>query len=159
MAVLLITIGCFQLLKGNYYKDVSQREATTVGTLFRVHHGKGSTYEYQFQINGVSIRDDSDTCKTALTSAGCVKGAQVLVYYDRNDLTETLLQEFGAASREKIFFGGFMAVCGLLLIGLHFIFKKALKSPDESEEVDEDAAVNEPEVIHVVPTSDATSAQ
>lgn len=91
LAVILIAVGCFQLLKGSYYREASKREGATVGTLIYVHHGKGSIYRYKFEVNGVAIIDDSDTCKTALTPAGCRNGAVVLVYYDRDQVTKTLL--------------------------------------------------------------------
>lgn len=152
LAAFLLIIGAFELLKGEYYKEVAKREATVVGVLTRVSHGRSSSfYDYKFELNGVPLLDDSDTCSTALTPRGCVKGAAVLVYYDRNDAGETLLEEFAEAGRGKMFFGAWMVGCGLLLIGLYFVFKKLLKSPDESDETDYDRPVSEPEVIHVVP--------
>ena len=111
------------------YMEVSKREASTVGTLVRVIHQKGSTYEFAFRVNGVPVRDDSGDCKTALTPSGCIEGATVVVYYDPERVTGALLQEFGAAGREKIFFGALMAFGGFLLIGLYFIFQKVKASP------------------------------
>ena len=151
LAILLIVIGGIQLLMGWTYMGVSKHEASTVGRLVGVRHGRGTAYEYVFRVNDLLIRDDSGTCKTALTPEGCIKGATVLVYYDRENVAETLLQEFGAAGRGKIIFGTCMASIGLLLIGLHFVFKKALASPDESEELGVDKPGDLPEVIHIVP--------
>ncbi|MFP5237440.1 MAG: hypothetical protein ACLGSD_16205 [Acidobacteriota bacterium] len=151
LAAFLLVIGGFELVKGEYYKEVANREATVVGVITRVYHGRGSIYDYKFDLNGFSLVDDSDACRTALTPRGCVKGAAVLVYYDRNDSGETLLEEFAEAGRGKMFLGAWMAGCGLLLIGLYFVFKKLLKSPDESAETDYDTPVSEPEDIHVVP--------
>ena len=151
LAIILMGVGIFQLLIGWSYIGDSKKEASTVGRLVRVHHGKGSTYVYVFAVNGLRIEDDSSTCSTPLTSSGCEVGAAVLVYYNRDKLSETLLEEFGAAGRGKIFFGAWMAGASLLLFGLHFIFSRFLKSPDESDDVDSDAPVNEPEILHVVP--------
>ena len=151
LAVLVLVIGGVQLLIGWTYLDVSKRELSTVGTLVSVHHGRGSSYEYVFRVNDVSIRDDSGTCKTALTPAGCIKGATVLVYYDREQATRSQLQEFGVAGREKIFWGTSMVSIGLLLIVLHFVFKRALASPDESEATDVDKSGDAAEVIRIIP--------
>jgi hypothetical protein len=151
LAALLIVVGTVQLMMGWSYTEVSGREDTTVGTLIRVFHGKGSTYEFSFKVNGVTIQDGTGTCRTALTPSGCTEGAAVLVYFDPERVTGALLEEFGAAGRGKIFFGSWMVACGLLLTGLHFFFKRALASPDESEETDYDKPDDGPEVIHVVP--------
>jgi hypothetical protein len=151
LGVILIVVGAFQLLKGSYYIEVSKREGTTVGTILYVTHGRSPSYQYRYQANGVWIRDDSGSCRTALTPAGCRQGAQVLVYYDRDQVTQTLLEEFDAAGREKLYFGGFMAGCGLLLLVLYPIARRALKSPDESNEIDVDVPAVGPEIIHVVP--------
>jgi hypothetical protein len=151
LAIILIGVGGIQLLMGWSYIDDSKREASTIGTLIRVHHGKGSTYEYVFEVNGVRIRDDSGTCRTPLTSAGCAVGATVVVFYDRENLSRTLLEEFGAAGRGKVIFGAWMAGIGLLLIGLYFLLQKALAGPDESEDTEDDELRNEPEIVHIVP--------
>jgi hypothetical protein len=60
-------------------------------------------------------------------------------------------QDFGAASRGDLLFGIWMVVGSSLLVVLHFVFEKALKSPDESDEVDVDRPDNGPEIVHVVP--------
>lgn len=151
LAIILIGVGGFQLVKGLYYREVSRREAATVGILLYVYHGKSSTYDYRYEVNGVAIRDESGSCKTALSPAGCVVGAPVRVYYDRDQVTETLLQEFGAASREKISFGCFMLGGGFLLLVLYPIAKKFLSGPDESPDIDVDTPAVGPEIIHVVP--------
>jgi hypothetical protein len=152
LAIILLGIGGFQLMTGRHYMDVSKREASTAGRLVQIRHGKGTAYDFLFQVNGASILGQSRACKTALAEAGCEEGAPVLVYYDCEDVTESLLEDFGAAGRGKVLFGVCLASLALLLIGLHFLFKKALASPDESEEIDYDKPDDGPEVIHVVPT-------
>lgn len=151
LAIALIGVGAFQLLKGSYYREVSKREAATAGTLLYVSHGKSSTYQYRYQVSGFWIRNDSGTCRTPLTPAGCAVGAPVLVYYDRDHVSDSLLEEFGVAGRGKILFGCILVGCGLLLLGLYPIAKKALAGPDESKETDVDTPAAGPEVIHVVP--------
>src|SRR5580765_5209098 len=118
LAKVMIVVGCVLLYFGWIYADAAKREATTVGTIIHVVHGKGSRYEYVFKINGVNIKDDSGTCHTALTPSGCKEGALVLVHYDREHLSESMLEGFGAASRERLFMGAWMIFCGLLLSGL-----------------------------------------
>ncbi len=144
LAFFLIVVGGVQLLMGWSYTEVSKREASSVGTLIHVRHGKGSSYEYVFRVN-------SGTYVTPLTTAGCIQGAAVLVYYDREHVTGSLLQEIGAAGREKIFLGSWMVAGGLLLIGLHFVSKRILASPDESEDTIIDKPGDIAEEIHVVP--------
>jgi hypothetical protein len=151
LGVILIAVGIVQLMMGWSYTEVSKREATTVGRIVHVFHGKSTIYKFLFQANGVAIRGDTGTCRTALTLAGCQEGAPVRVYYDPQQVTGALLEDFGAAAREKKFLGALMATCGLLLIGLHFVFKKALASPDESDEIDYDKGDDGPDNLHVVP--------
>lgn len=152
LAVILIAIGGFKILQGSHYRGAVPREKTAVGTIVSIHRGRGGTsYIYKFRFNGVTGEDSSGVCKTPLTAAGCIEGAPVLVYYDRDDAGTNLLDEFGAAAREKTLFGIWMTGCGLLLIGLHFLFLKLMRSPDESEETDLDTDRNEPDNIHVVP--------
>jgi hypothetical protein len=151
LAVILIGIGFVQLMMGLSYMQVSKREASTVGTVTRVDCGRSCTYAYTFEVNEVRIRDDSSTCDTALTRAGCKVGAPVLVYYDPQNLSETMPEEFGAASRERYFMGGWMAGCGLLLIGLNFILKKTLKDSEEPEERDKSGPDDESEVLSIAP--------
>jgi hypothetical protein len=134
------------------YADGAKGEETVIGSITYIAGGRGgSTYDYEFEIEGVKLEQDSGTCQTPLTPQGCKVGAPVLVYYAHTPALETRLQEFGAASREKYFMGGWMVFCGLLLIGLHFIFKRALASPDESEDTDVDKPGDIAEEIHVVP--------
>lgn len=151
VAGFLLLAGCVWFLFSWKYADSAKREATTIGIITRVRGGRGSSYEYGFEIDGVKLFDDSSSCRTALTLKGCKVGAPVLVYYDHDPALETMLQEFGAASREE-FFSGVWAVFGaLLLIVAHFIFRKVLKGPDESDEIDIDRHDEGLEIVHVVP--------
>lgn len=150
IAIFLIAFGGFQLIRGLTYADASKRETTTVGTILSAHCGKGCTYAYVFEVNGVRIQDDSDSCKTALTAQGCKPGAFVRVYYDTENLSVSLLQELGEAGRERIFFGFFMVSLGLLLIGLTIFLERREKGSADSGDADQDDCGEESEVLHVV---------
>ncbi len=152
LAAILIVVSSVQFFLAWSYADAAKGEATAIGTITYITSGRGgSTYDYKFEIDGVKLQQDSGTCQTPLTPQGCKVGAPVLVYYAHTPVLETRLQEFGAARREKLFMGSWLAFCGLLLIGLHFLFKRALKSPDESEDADIDKPGDIAEEIHVVP--------
>jgi len=151
LAKVLILVGCVLLFFGWTYGDAAKREARTVGTITRVDCGRSCTYVYIFKANDVRIQGDSSTCHTALTHEGCKVGAPVLVYYDPQHLSETMLEEFGAASRERYFIGTWMVASGLALIGVYFILKKGVKDPEKPDEPDESGRNGEPDVLHVVP--------
>jgi hypothetical protein len=152
LAAILLLVGSVQLFQGWSYADAAKGEATAIGAITYITGGRGgSTYDYKFEIEGVKLEQDSGTCQTPLTPQGCKVGAPVLVYYAHTPVLETRRQEFGAASREKYFMGGWMVFCGLLLIGLHFLFRRALASPDEAEDTDDDKLDDGPEIVHVVP--------
>jgi hypothetical protein len=133
LAKILIVIGGVLLFFGWTYADAAKREATTVGTISGVINGKGSTYQYSFKVNGVTIHDDTGTCRTDFTPQGCQQGAQVLVHYDRDHISRSMLEDFGAASRQRLFIGGWMVCCGGLLIGLYFVFNRKESGPKEPE--------------------------
>jgi hypothetical protein len=154
LALLLLIVGGYQLMRGWSYFEAASREVTTVGTISRVIPGgrSGPTYEYSFEVNGVKISDDSGTCRTPLSSRRCKEGAQVLVYYDPDHLSETLLQEFGEAGRQRLFFGAWMAGCGLLLIALYFFLNRAGSKPSNDDRLENDEDKPESDVIHIVPS-------
>jgi hypothetical protein len=152
LAAILLLVGSVQFFLGWSYADAAKGEATAIGAITYITGGKGgSTYNYEFEIEGVKLEQDSGTCQTPLTPQGCKVGAPVLVYYAHTPVLETRLQEFGAASREKYFKGGSMAGCGLFLIGFYLILKKTGKDSEEPDEPDEGGSKNEPEVLHIVP--------
>jgi hypothetical protein len=152
IAGILILFGCAQFFISWRCAGASRPEATTVGVIYNVIGGKGSTYEYVFKIDGVQLRDESGSCHTALTLQGCKVGAPVLVYYVHQPGLETRLQEFGDASREKLFTGIWLVSFGLLLIGMYFFLQRTAENSGESEDPDESARSEEPEVLHIVPS-------
>jgi len=152
LALALIGMGSFEFEKGAHYRQVAKREASTTGTLLDVDvNDESSNYQFRFQVHGAWLRRDTHDCTTPLTTAGCVVGAPVLVYYDPNHVTDALLEEFGTAGWGRMAFGACIAVFGLLLLIVHFIAKRALAGPDETSGSDHNIMGDGPEIIHVVP--------
>ena len=151
LAIILLIAGSVQLSNSLDYADSAKREVSAVGKLTYVSGGRSSTYEYSFVINGFETGSESGSCRTALSSQGCTVGAPVLVYYDPSHRSSPMLQEFGAASRERGFFGALMVMVDLVLVVLYFIAKRALASPDGASDIDYDKPVVGSEIIHVVP--------
>jgi hypothetical protein len=104
-----------------------------------------------FTVDGIRYQDDGDTCLTPISQQGCKEGAPVLVYYDREHLSRSRLQEFRTASREKLFFGEWATGIGLLMLGLHFWIKRNGSNSEDSEGPDTDEPGEESEVLHVTP--------
>jgi hypothetical protein len=150
LASILILVGSMQLYFGWEYGEAAKREATAIGVIAYKSSGKNSSYNYAFEIDGVRLIQDSDVCKTAITPQGCEVGAQVLVYYAHIPVLVTRLQEFGAARREKYFMGSWMAICGLLLIGLYFFLKKTLKDSGGKDDPDESGSKGDPDGLNNV---------
>ena len=94
-----ILIGGYQCIRGHNYSVAAQHETTTVGNIERVHVStKGTTYFYQFSINGVRMDDYSDVCRTPLAPGACNNHGPVLVYYSYQPYANSRLEDFAAAS-------------------------------------------------------------
>jgi hypothetical protein len=152
LAAIVVAVGCFQLYRGWIYADAAKREAMAVGTIVHVvdQDREGFSYEYLFNVNGVNLKDESNTCDTPLTSYGCKKGATVRVYYDPDDLSVTLLEEFRAAGRGRLFFGTWMVSCGALLIVLYFFLNKMWPNSGKSDDPDDVTRSDGSDTIHIV---------
>ena|ERR1700733_14117420 len=151
VASILLFAGCVCFFLSREDADSARREKATVGVIDGVSGGRGASYYFEFEIDGAKLYGESGSCETALSSRGCTVGAPVLVYFDRNPSLRSKLKEFGAASSDDLITGFWMAFGSLLIVVLHFLFRRALESPDESDEVDVDRLDKRPEVIHVVP--------
>jgi hypothetical protein len=149
--IVLILVGCGFLAVSWIDQNAASQETTTTGVITKVYYGKSTSYDYIFQVNGVSIKDDAGSCHTPLSPQGCVSGAPVLVYYDPKHLSMSMLQEIGSAAREKLFFGLWMTGFGLFLVALYLILKKNDGEGEDSEEEHESDRNDESEVLHVVP--------
>jgi Protein of unknown function (DUF3592) len=149
--VVLIPLGCFQFFFAWQYSDAAKREIGTIGGITHVYHGKSTSYQYVFTVDGVRYQDDSDRCVTPLSRQGCQEGAPVLVYYDPEHLSLSRMQEFRAASHEKLSFGEGAIGIGLVLLGLHFWLKRNSSNSEDGEETDTVESDEQSEVLHVVP--------
>ncbi|WP_348265175.1 hypothetical protein P8935_11675 [Telmatobacter sp. DSM 110680] len=145
-----IIAGCILLFFGFIDRGAAGRELSTAGRITQVQcGGKGCTYSYVFVVNGTSILDDSETCKTPLTPRGCAEGALVRVYYDPQHLSESMLGDFGLASREKFISGACLVLFGLVLIALYFLIRRAEGASDDPDP-DLNLDRSQPDVIHIV---------
>ena len=131
-AIILILSGCVQLYLSKRYADAARQEATRVGNITDVVGGRTTTYNYVFKIGEVELHDDSSSCHTALSSKSCTAGAPVTVYYAHLPVLETRLQEFGEASREKLFTSKWMISAGFLLTAIFLVLRRKADGPQDA---------------------------
>ena len=148
VAAILTIMGLIQLYYGSKYADAAKREVSTVGFLKYVNHGKQSIYDFSFEEKGFLTGSITHSCRTALTPQGCEEGAKVLVYYDPEHRTSPMLEEFGAAGREKLLFGALFLFVGLALFSFHFVVKKMAADPDGPAGSDDDLGTDNSETLH-----------
>jgi hypothetical protein len=148
----LAIFGSIQLLLGWHYAGIVTREATAVGTIRHISHGKHTSYEYTFSVGSLDIRDTDSQCETALTRGACEVGTPVLVYYDRmNPISTTLLNDFGAESRRDVGLGKWMTPIGLILLIWFYLVYRSGRSPDSEGQSDDSPPHEDSDVLHVVP--------
>jgi hypothetical protein len=147
LSIMLLIGGCIELIMGWSDHDAAKRETTAAGTVTRVYHGKGTTYYYSFKVDGVEIADSASECRTALTSLGCIQGAGVLVYYDKENPSNSKLQEFSIAGTGQMFWGLSLAAASALL----FFLSKRTNDGDQSDGLIEDRNNDSPEDLHITP--------
>jgi hypothetical protein len=148
--------GIIQLLWGWYYAGIVGHEATAVGKIVHIYHGRhGIHYEYIFPLGNLTVRDSARQCKTALSRGGCGIEMPVLVYYDQLNPGTTLLNEFGAESHRDIQLGAWVTPIGLILL-LWFYRVYHLGSNTDSEDQSDDRTITgESDILHIVPTDNA----
>jgi len=137
-----ITIfGCIQLIIGVTYRDAAKHKATAPGVIVRVLHGKSTTYDYEFRVDGIKMNDSSSACMTPLANGGCREGGQVLVYYAYEPTNISMLEDFSDAAREKLKSGSWMAAIGLPVIGISLVLRRfGGKSEDAVDDSEEDTS-------------------
>lgn len=117
-------VGVFQCIKGHTYSVAAQHEATTVGHMLQVHHGKGGTsYHYEFSVNGARVDDDSDVCTTPLKSDACWNNGPVLVYYSYEPYANSRLEDFSLAGSHAYRIGKPALAIGLACFALAWVSK------------------------------------
>ncbi len=149
--IMLTLVGCVMMIIGLTYRDEARHEATTTGVIVRVIHGKSTTYDYVFRVNGIKMNDSGGACKTPLTSDGCREGGQVLVYYAYEPTTNSMLEDFADAAREKLQLGAVLSTVGLLMIGASLFMRKIEGGSDSSEEDNDSSNQDDSEVISIAP--------
>lgn len=151
LGIILTVVGCVVILIGLTYRDEAKHEATTTGVIVRVVHGKSTTYDYVFRVNGIKMNDSGGTCKTPLTSIGCKEGGQVLVYYAYEPTTNSMLEDFADAAREKLQLGTGLSAVGLLMVGASLFMRKTEGGSDSSGEDNDSSNQDESEVLSIAP--------
>jgi hypothetical protein len=138
----LTIFGCIQLIIGLTYRDAAKHEATAQGAIVSVLHGKNTTYDYEFRVNGIKLSDNSGACRTPLATGGCREGGQVLVFYAYEPMNISMLEDFAGAAREKLHLGSWMAAIGVLSIGVSMIVRRSGRSEDATDDSEEGSPGN-----------------
>lgn len=154
-----ILIGGYQCIRGHNYSVAAQHETTTVGNIERVHVStKGTTYFYQFSINGVRMDDYSDVCRTPLAPGACNNHGPVLVYYSYQPYANSRLEDFAAASVHAYRIGIPTIAISLPLYVLGYaviaiVIRKSKRDDDSDPEDQKGRSKSDdlPDVIHIVP--------
>lgn len=154
--------GGYQCIEGHTYSVAARHEATTVGRVVKILHGKGGiAYRYVFSVNGVKMSDYSDVCSTPLTPGACDRKGPVLVYYSYQPFSNSRLEDFSVSSASD-FRSGIPAlviafpIFGLSCAGMAILARKE-KEADDSDSTDQgdlygDPDSEVPDSIHVTPT-------
>ena len=109
-------VGIDQCATGYAYSVAASHEATAIGHITRVDHGKGGPYyRYEFSANGPKMDDYSDVCFTPLTLDACWNNGQVLVYYSYEPFPNSRLEDFKVASTHSYKIGVPWLLIGLSL--------------------------------------------
>jgi hypothetical protein len=112
--------GGFRCVQGHTYSVAAQHQATVVGHVVSMLHGKGGalSYHYVFSLNGVDRDDTSEVCATPLAPGACDNKGPVLVYYSYQPFPNSRLQDFTDASRHAYRVGRRELGIGLPLLAL-----------------------------------------
>lgn len=149
--------GGYNCIEGNTYSVAAQHEATTVGRVIGISHGKGGVaYNYVFSVNGVKVNDYSNICATPLAPDACNHKGPVLVYYSYQPFSNSRLEDF-AVSSAKDYRSGKLALAIALPIFLlscagMVVLARKDKQTDDADPIDErnlDSDV--PDAIHIAP--------
>ena len=154
--------GGYQCMEGHTYSVAARHEATAVGRVVKILHGKGGiAYSYVFSVNGVKMSDYSNVCATPLAPGACFSNSPVLVYYSYQPFSNSRLEDFAVSSTKDYRSGVPALVIALPIFGLScagmLILSRKEKEDDDSDSThqgdlygDPDSEV--PDSIHVTPT-------
>lgn len=158
LGIMASVAGIDQCATGYAYSVAAKHEATTIGRIMWVGHGKGGPYyHYAFSANGSKVDDYSDVCATPLTPDACWNNGQVLVYYSYEPYSNSRLEDFKLASTHSYRVGVPVLLIGLSLFVLGGVVSTLARrdkgedddSPEEETSEDDSEDVEEP--VHVVP--------
>lgn len=144
--------GCSQWITGMVYRDAAEHEISTVGQIVNIsEYGRhGPTYNYDFTVNGVRMRDYSGVCDTPLTRTSCIVGGPALVYYSFQPFSNSRLGDFTVVSRDAFQAGNRELVIGVSLIVLCtaiFDVQRRMNKdePESDEDVNENSSAENPD--------------
>jgi hypothetical protein len=156
-------VGSWQCIAGHNFAVAAQHEATTIGRIVNIWHGRGGTsWHYVFTVNGANFDDYSEVCRTPLTPDGCNKNAIVRVYYSFQPIQNTRLEDFSVASTQAYRIGKPALAIGLPLLILTCIVitvlsRKGKSEDDPDSDFDPDSqngasrSDDVPDAIHIAP--------
>jgi hypothetical protein len=115
-----VLFGGIRCVQGHTYSVAAQHQATAVGRVVGMLHGKGGSvsYHYVFSLNGVDRDDTSPVCTTPLAPGACDNKGPVLVYYSFQPFSNSRLEDFTDASRHVYRTGELGLGIGLPLLAL-----------------------------------------
>ena len=157
--IFALIIGTCQCVKGHTYAVAAQHEATTVGRIDRILHGKGGhSWHYVFSVNGVAMDDYSEVCETPLAPRACYNNGPVLVYYSYEPYQNSRLEDFASAGRNAYRSGKIALVIALPVLvltasGIAILVRKDKRERDADSEdkVRSDGPDDVPDDLHVIP--------
>jgi len=154
------SFGVWYCIKGYNYAVAAQHEATAVGRVVGIYHGRhGIAYHYEFSVNGVKMDDQSEVCQTPLVPGACRNNGPVLVYYSYDPYSNSRLEDFAVASKEAYRPGKPVLAISLAVITLSsagmVIRRRKKKDDDDSDAEDErgrSKSDNVPDALHITPS-------
>jgi hypothetical protein len=156
-------VGIWQCISGHNFAVAAQHEATTVGRIVRIYHGKGGpTWHYTFTVNEVRFDDYSGVCRTPLKPGACYNNGPVLVYYSFQPFQNSRLEDFSVASARDYRIGKPALAIGLPLfiltcVGIAILSRKDKDEDDPDSDFDPDSqkgasrSDDVPDSIHIAP--------
>lgn len=152
-------VGIWQCISGHNFAVAALHEATTVGRVVSISHGKGGpSWNYEFTVNGVKFDDYSKVCRTPLEPDACYDNGPVLVYYSFEPFQNSRLEDFSVSSASAYRIGKPALAIGLPLFILTCVVAAILSRKDKGEDdpdPDRQKGASRsdeiPDSIHIVP--------
>jgi hypothetical protein len=150
--------GGWNCVTGHTYSIAAQHEATIVGRMTKITHGRhGSVaYHYVFSVNGVQFDDYSGVCRTPQAPGACDHQGPVLVYYSFQPFQNSRLEDFAVACAHSYRIGAPALAIGLPLFVLSIAALVVITRADKRDSDPEagrgsSKSDDVSDVIHIVP--------